>query len=102
MEKELHSTPNNFVRKQVNKIRYQTMLYIAVFCLCCDDLMYSELEGQLSFLPNFTNSAKIFHIIKYFNLNVKTIFKSSSFQNLLQLMVLHIKSTHKYTQPESL
>ena len=54
-----------------------------------------RLEGQLSVLPNFTNSAKIFHIIKDFNLNVKTIFKSTSFQNLLQLRVLHIKSTMK-------
>ena len=41
---------------------------------------WRRLEGQLSVLPNFTNSAKIFHIIKKFNLNVKTIFKSSSFQ----------------------
>ena len=58
-------------------------------------LCLRRLEGQLSVLPNFTNSAKIFHIIKDFNLNVKTIFKSTSFQNLLQLRVLHIKSTLK-------
>ena len=32
-----------------------------------------RLKDQLSFLPNFTNSAKIFHIIKEFNLNIKTI-----------------------------
>ena len=32
-----------------------------------------RLEGQLSVPPNFTNSAKIFHIIKDFNLNVKTL-----------------------------
>ena len=54
-----------------------------------------RLEGQLSVPPNFTNSAKIFHIIKDFNLNVKTIFKSTSFQNLLQLRVPQIKSTLK-------
>ena len=36
-----------------------------------------RLEGQLSVVPNFTNSAIIFHIINDFNLNVKTIFKST-------------------------
>ena len=36
-----------------------------------------------------------FRIITDFNLNVKTIFKSTSFQNLLQLRILHIKSTLK-------
>ena len=38
---------------------------------------------------------KKFHIIKDFSLNIKIIFKSTSFQNLLQLGVLHIKSTLK-------
>ena len=54
-----------------------------------------RLEGQLSVLPNFTNPAIIFHIINDFNLtcNVKTIFKSTSFHNFLQLRLLHIKST---------
>ena len=51
-----------------------------------------RLEGQLSVLPNFTNSPKLFHIIKDFNLNTETIFKSTSFQNILQLKVMHIKS----------
>ena len=59
--------------------------------------MYVEIKeaGQLSVTPNFTNSTNIFHIIKDFNLNVKTIFKSTSFQNLLQLRVLNIKFTLK-------
>ena len=52
-----------------------------------------RLEGQLSVLPNFTNPSIIFHIINEFNLNVKTIFKSTSFHNLLQHRLLHIKST---------
>lgn len=34
-----------------------------------------EAGGQLSVLPKFTNSAIIIHIINYFNLNVKTVFK---------------------------
>ena len=54
-----------------------------------------RLQGQLSVLPNLTNSPKLFHIIKDFNLNIKTIFKSTSFKNLLQLRVLHIKSKLK-------
>ena len=55
-------------------------------------IMLKRLEGLLSDLLNFTNSAKIFHFIKDFNLNIKNISKSSSFQNLLQLILLHIKS----------
>ena len=51
-----------------------------------------RLQGQLSALPNLTNSPKIYHIIKDFNLNIKTIFKLTSFQNLLQLRILYIKS----------
>ena len=40
-------------------------------------LLLRRLEGQLSVLPTFTNPAIIFHIINDFNLNVKTIFKST-------------------------
>ena len=58
-------------------------------------LRLRRLEGQLSVLPNCTNSPKIFHIIKDFHLNIKTIFKSTSFHNLLQLRVLYIKSKLK-------
>ena len=54
-----------------------------------------RLQGQFSVLPNLTNSPKIFHIIKDFNLNIKTIFKSTSFQNLLQLRVMRIMSKLK-------
>ena len=41
--------------------------YLFFLCNCeC-----KELKGQLSILPNFTNWAKIFHINRVFNLNVK-------------------------------
>ena len=52
-----------------------------------------RLEVQLSVLPNFTNPSIIFHIINEFKFNVKTIFKSTSFHDLLQLRLLHIKSS---------
>ena len=54
-----------------------------------------RLQGQLSVLPNLTNSPKKLHIIKDFNLNIKTIFESTSLQNLLQLRALHNKSKMK-------
>ena len=56
-----------------------------------------RLEGEFSVPPNFTNSPTIFNVISIgdFNFNVKTIFKSTSYQNLLQLRVQHIKSTLK-------
>ena len=58
-----------------------------------------RLEGQLSVLPNFTNPAIIFHIINDFNLNVKSIFKSTSFHNFIAAQVtahqVHIEPWEK-------
>ena len=75
-------------------------MYMYVFCLFLYHISrilaaLRRLQGQLSVLPNLTNSPKLFHIIKDFNHNIKTIFKSTSFKNLLQLRILHIKSKLK-------
>ena len=50
---------------------YKCIAYHRSCILCHSRLYLRRLEGQLSVPPNFTNAAKIFHIIKDLNLHIK-------------------------------
>ena len=57
------------------------------------------MEGQLPFLPNFTNQQK--YSISTTSANIITISKYALFWNLLELRVLHIKSALKLEKSKS-
>ena len=100
--KSISNTCSNSIKTRCTQMPIPKMLSQGVFmwnmkthCWKVISKVIRRLEGQLSVLPNFTNSPKNFHIIKDFNLNVKTIFKSTSFQNWLQVRVLHLETWEK-------
>ena len=71
-----------FKRIQLHLNRmFKSIVKNLLYDFSCTSVRLRRLQRQLSVLPNLTNSPKLFHIIKDFNLNIKTIFKSTPFKN---------------------